>query len=242
MKSVQLNNLVFEIHPFGPAAFSLQPKSTTASQDLLRIGEQLFKQKIKGAHDVISSEKDIVIRFNSKDKALVIQALEQLSSDSSKFKSLQTNSETTIYKFPIYFDEGLDWSLVEKHTLQSKSAIVQQLKASSFKIAMYGFMPGFLYLNGLPETLHCPRKSDPRQNLPAGSIGIGGPYLGCYNLSSPGGWQIIGQTPIVLFDKNKVPPILFSVEDSLKIETIDKNQFEQLQKSKIDLITYNTND
>lgn len=81
---------------------------------------------------------------------------------------------------------------------------------------MIGFMPGFTYLSGLPETLNCPRKQQPRPNVPAGSVGIAGSQTGIYALDTPGGWQIIGQISWKLFDPDRTPPVLLNIGDSVR--------------------------
>jgi KipI family sensor histidine kinase inhibitor len=83
--------------------------------------------------------------------------------------------------------------------------------ATSFRVAFCGFAPGFGYLTGLPEQYHVPRRSDPRTKVPAGSVGLAGPYTGVYPRSSPGGWQLIGTAVgTVLWDVAREPAALFA--------------------------------
>lgn len=83
--------------------------------------------------------------------------------------------------------------------------------ATSFRVAFCGFAPGFGYLTGLPEQYHVPRRSDPRTKVPAGSVGLAGPYTGVYPRSSPGGWQLIGTAVgTVLWDAAREPAALFA--------------------------------
>ena len=95
---------------------------------------------------------------------------------------------------------------------------------------MIGFVPGFPYLGGLSEKLTSPRKQNPRPAIPAGSVGIAGQQTGIYPLETPGGWQIIGRTPIKLFDVNRQQPSLLKAGDKIKFEQISLKEFEQLER------------
>ena len=81
---------------------------------------------------------------------------------------------------------------------------------------MMGFQPGFPYLGGLPEHLHTPRRAEPRTEVPAGSVGIGGSQTGVYPFTSPGGWQLIGRTDIALFQTASYPPTLLLAGDTVR--------------------------
>jgi len=82
------------------------------------------------------------------------------------------------------------------------------LVAVEYTVAFSGFAPGFGYLTGLPEDLHVPRRATPRTRVPAGSVGLAGPYAGAYPRPSPGGWQLVGRTGAVLFDVERDQPAL----------------------------------
>jgi KipI family sensor histidine kinase inhibitor len=77
-------------------------------------------------------------------------------------------------------------------------------------VAFSGFAPGFGYLTGLPPDLHVPRRDTPRTRVPAGSLGLAGPYAGIYPRASPGGWQLIGRTELELWDAHRDPPALLA--------------------------------
>ncbi len=89
-----------------------------------------------------------------------------------------------------------------------------------YRVAMVGFLPGFPYLAGLPEALFLPRKSTPSPAVPAGSVAIGGKQTGIYSQTSPGGWHIIGWTPLKLFDVNMAAPALFKPGQRVKFVPI----------------------
>jgi KipI family sensor histidine kinase inhibitor len=93
---------------------------------------------------------------------------------------------------------------------------------------MLGFAPGFAYLLGLDTTLRVPRRTDPRQRVPAGSVAIGGSQTGIYPGELPGGWQVIGRTPQRLFDATADSPSLLRAGDRVRFHAIDDRAFRQL--------------
>ena len=90
---------------------------------------------------------------------------------------------------------------------------------------MTGFLPGFAYMGEVDEKIAMPRKQQPRTNVPAGSVGIAGVQTGIYPLDSPGGWQIIGKTPIKLFDKQNHEPVLLQPGDEIEFCSITEDEF-----------------
>ena len=99
--------------------------------------------------------------------------------------------------------DGPDLAEVAELTGRAVPALVAALVAVEFTVAFSGFAPGFGYLTGLPEELHVPRRATPRTRVPAGSVGLAGPYAGAYPRPSPGGWQLVGRTDAVLFDVDR---------------------------------------
>ena len=91
---------------------------------------------------------------------------------------------------------------------------------------MLGFLPGFPYLGGLNERLFTPRRETPRTRIPAGSVGIGGQQTGIYPMESPGGWQLIGRTPLCLFAPGRALP--YAAGDSIRFVPIDEREFARI--------------
>ncbi len=107
--------------------------------------------------------------------------------------------------------------------------VIQQHAQKDYLVNMLGFLPGFPYLSGLPEQLHCPRKETPTLKIVAGSVGIGGNQTGIYPVDSPGGWHIIGQTPIAIFKPAAKEPFIAQALDKIRFVPIDIAKFEQLK-------------
>ncbi|WP_345770559.1 5-oxoprolinase subunit B family protein [Blastococcus saxobsidens] len=108
---------------------------------------------------------------------------------------------------PVVFD-GPDLGDVAAGTGRSVEDLVAALTSTRLTVAFGGFAPGFGYLTGLPPELHVARRPTPRTRVPAGSVGLAGAYAGIYPRESPGGWQLVGRTDLVLFDVDRDPPAL----------------------------------
>jgi KipI family sensor histidine kinase inhibitor len=93
---------------------------------------------------------------------------------------------------------------------------------------MMGFLPGFIFLEGLDDRISVARKETPRVKVPAGSVGIGGNQTGIYSLESPGGWQIIGKTAESFFDVTKKPPTKLKPGDKTRFKPISKDEFDKI--------------
>jgi KipI family sensor histidine kinase inhibitor len=112
---------------------------------------------------------------------------------------------------------GPDIEDVARLTGRTPSALIELLTSTVFTVAFVGFQPGFPYLVGLPPELHVPRLPSPRTLVPAGSFAIAGPFAGIYPFASPGGWRLLGETDIALFDTDRVPPALLRPGDAVRL-------------------------
>lgn len=119
-----------------------------------------------------------------------------------------------------------DLAHVAAHSGLSAEAVIARHSGTTYRVAMLGFAPGFPYLLGLDPALHTPRRADPRLRVPAGAVAIGGAQTGIYPRELPGGWQIIGRTPRVLFDPARSPPALLAPGDQVRFRPIDAATFE----------------
>ena len=100
-----------------------------------------------------------------------------------------------------------------------------------YLIYMLGFLPGFTYLGGLDERLHTPRLANPRIRIPAGSVGIGGSQTGIYPLDSPGGWQLMGMTPVKTYDPSREMPILVEAGDYIRFVPVDEAEYFRIKEA-----------
>ncbi len=125
---------------------------------------------------------------------------------------------------------GPDISVVAEHTGLKEEEVVAIHSSVDYPIYMIGFTPGFCYLGGLDPRLQTPRRKTPRTNLPAGSVGIAESQTGMYPIDSPGGWQIIGRTPLLLFAPARENPFLYEAGDRIRFVPISGAEFRRLHE------------
>jgi len=133
-------------------------------------------------------------------------------------------------EIPICCDQKFapDLDEVANHVGISPEQVIELYCAASYRVSCLGFTPGFPYLTGLPPELATPRRPVPRKQVPTGSVGIGGAQTGIYPTVSPGGWNIIGRTPVRLFSPQKNPPALLCAGDNVRFRQISRHEFDEL--------------
>jgi len=136
-----------------------------------------------------------------------------------------------VIEIPVCYDSEFapDLNDVARHTQIPATEVVDLHSTTEYRVACIGFVPGFPFLAGLPEKLATPRRDVPRKEIPPGSVGIGGAQTGIYPLRSPGGWNLIGRTPLKLFDPTKNPPALLRPGDRVRFRAITREEFESLK-------------
>ncbi len=140
--------------------------------------------------------------------------------------------DPSIYFLPVAYggEYGPDLHKVCGHTGFTGSKVIDIHTSVNYLIYMLGFTPGFPYLGGMDERISTPRHETPRIKLPAGSVGIAGSQTGIYPVESPGGWQIIGRTPVKLFDPHKDKPVLLNPGDYIRFFEISGEEYRQIAK------------
>jgi KipI family sensor histidine kinase inhibitor len=134
-----------------------------------------------------------------------------------------------VHIIPVCYENQFapDMQNVAEHTHLTADEIIKLHSGTTYLIYMLGFLPGFAYLGGMDGRLATPRLKTPRIKIPAGSVAIGGEQTGIYPVDSPGGWQIIGRTPVKVFDPDRNPQILFKAGDRIKFEPVTQLEFER---------------
>lgn len=130
---------------------------------------------------------------------------------------------------PVCYDEkfGFDLQEVAKINKLTVNEVIEVHTTARYRVFMIGFTPGFAYLGGMDHRIASPRKSTPRASLPAGAVGIAGNQTGIYPLKTPGGWQIIGQTPLKMFDIHRDQPSFLNAGDEVIFESISLDEFNE---------------
>ena len=140
--------------------------------------------------------------------------------------------EGALVEIPVCYDGefGPDLGEVAEHAKLAQAEVIALHTASEYHVAMLGFAPGFPYLLGLDARLHAPRRASPRTRVPAGSVAIGGAQTGIYPRELPGGWRLIGRTPLTLFDAQRDPPALLAPGQRVRFRAISAQEFAALTR------------
>ena len=149
-----------------------------------------------------------------------------------------TNELVTVVEVPtVYGGEfGPDLSFVASHNHLSEDEVISIHSGTDYLVYMLGFIPGFTYLGGMDPRIATPRLSSPRTLIPAGSVGIAGEQTGTYPSDSPGGWQIIGRTPVTMYDMSKAQAALLKAGDYVRYVSIDESEFHRIKALGTDYI------
>ena len=181
--------------------------------------------------DIIPAYHTIAVGYDclENDYRTLIRDIEEIVAGSS----VDEDEERDIVEIPVCYEEpyGLDIEEVcEIHDI-SREDLVRRHTAPEYLVYMVGFTPGFPYLGGMDESIATPRKKEPRSKIPAGSVGIAGSQTGVYPIESPGGWQIIGRTPLKLFDPYRENPVMIKSGQYIRYRSISAEEYEKLERN-----------
>ncbi len=217
---------------FGPCAILIEwePKiDEVILQDIIQfkdkisaVEQDLLQDCIVGYHSLTIVYKESLLNF-SKKKAFLKTLYTQNNDDTFNIKYQ--------WEIPVCYDLqfGFDLATVAKHTGYSNQQVIDIHTQNIYTVYFIGFLPGFLYLGGLDPTLHIPRKETPNLHKPKGSVAIGGSQTGVYPQDSPGGWHVIGQTPISFFTPKNTSPCFAKTGDKIQFTPINEKEFSILQ-------------
>ena len=196
--------VVLELEP--PVTLATQKRIWRLTQRLGEIPEVV--EAIPGMNNIT-----VVLR---NPHSLALDAIERLQRWWEESEALEP--ESRYIEIPVVYGTaaGPDLGEVARHAGLTEKQVVELHSSIDYVVWFLGFQPGFPYLGGLPEQLATPRRDEPRLQVPAGSVGIGGAQTGIYPLATPGGWQMIGHTPLPLFDPERDEPVLLRPGDTVR--------------------------
>jgi inhibitor of KinA len=185
--------------------------------------------KLPGVVDVTSSYESVAVFF---DLPQVEPDIEDKIRVLIASAGVRVSGKKRRVQIPVCYDEefALDLDRVANHTSLTPDAIVRLHSSAEYTVACIGFMPGFPFLAGLPQQLRVPRLESPRTKVSAGSVAIANAQAGVYPLESPGGWNVLGRTPLQLFRVNETPPTLLRPGDCVQFRRITRAQFDVFEQ------------
>lgn len=183
----------------------------------------------KDIKDAVAGIDSVSLRFDPfmADAALIRDALEECIRQ-TPFEG--ASAPTKLIEIPICYggDYGPDLDDLCKLNKISRDELIELHSSRPYRVLAIGFAPGFAYMGPLSPKLSAPRLSTPRQRVAAGSIGVAADFTGVYSLASPGGWNIIGRTPIKLFDADANDPFVFEAGAEVRFNPISDKEFRSL--------------
>jgi len=186
------------------------------------------KSQMPGIYELIPTYRSLLIQYNPLE--IEIDSLIEKLSEIEKDLGAIDLPKPRIVEIPtIYGGEfGEDLGFVAEHNGLSEDEVIKIHSSIDYRIYMLGFTPGFSYLGGMSEKIATPRLKTPRTKIPGGSVGIAGKQTGIYPMESPGGWQLIGRTPVKLYDPASETPIILRAGDYIRFIPIDKDEYDYI--------------
>ena len=228
------------ISPVGDRAISIdfgQVIDPTINRHIRQTIERIKELQLEGIIELVPTycallvEYDAMLYSYSEICNIIESTLDEGMTDT-------TNELVTVVEVPtVYGGEfGPDLSFVASHNHLSEAEVISIHSGTDYLVYMLGFIPGFTYLGGMDPRIATPRLSSPRTLIPAGSVGIAGEQTGTYPSDSPGGWQIIGRTPVTMYDMSKAQAALLNAGDYVRYVPIDESEFHRIKALGADYI------
>ena len=189
------------------------------------------KSGIPGIVETVPTYRSLLVHY--KPEVIGFQAITE------KFKSLMGTLDNieipppTVIEIPVLYggEMGPDIENVASHNGKTVEEVIKIHTSQEYLIYMIGFIAGFPYLGGMSKEIATPRLKEPRVKIDGGSVGIAGEQTGIYPLDSPGGWQLIGRTPLKLYDAEREKPVLLEAGQYIKFRAISQKEFDETAKA-----------
>ncbi len=231
----------WRLYPLGDAAVVLelgQAIAPATHQLLQAFAQALAQHPLPGLREVVPAFTTLTVYYDPwvLSQASEIVPYEQVASYllgllPAAQAALADYVPGPLVEIPVCYggDFGPDLGLVASHAQLAPAEVIARHAQPEYLVYMVGFAPGFPYLGGLDAGLATPRRPTPRPLVPAGAVGIAGAQTGIYSLPTPGGWQLIGRTPLRLFDPGRARPSLLQAGDRLRFVPISEAEFQRLR-------------
>ncbi|SHJ71395.1 5-oxoprolinase subunit PxpB [Paramaledivibacter caminithermalis] len=208
--------------------------SKDINKKIRALGYCIEEKKLDEIIEIIPTYTTILIIYDS-IKSSYKELVEKLNDIEKSINNIKLPPAEVIHIPTLYGgDYGMDLENVAKHNGLTRDEVIDIHSSPNYLVYMLGFTPGFTYLGGMSEKISTPRLEIPREKIPAGSVGIAGSQTGIYPIDSPGGWQIIGRTPLKLFDPERNPSVLLKAGQYLKFEPVNEEEYHTICKKIIE--------
>ncbi|KPB04534.1 5-oxoprolinase subunit PxpB [Bacillus sp. CHD6a] len=224
-----------QFHPLGDTGIQVlfgSDISEETNQQIRMFADYLKKVEIEGITELVPAYTTLTV-FYRPDKISYKDLCNTLQDIKEVLQKEEVQSSAIVYEIPVLYggDVGLDLSEVASYNGMTEDEVVSIHSNQPYLIYMMGFVPGFPYLGGMPKEIATPRRENPRARIEAGSVGIAGEQTGVYPIETPGGWQIIGRTPVKLYDSERHEPILLSAGAYIRFAPVDRKEYEEIEEA-----------
>ncbi|MEK5039784.1 5-oxoprolinase subunit PxpB [Sporosarcina sp. FSL K6-3457] len=224
-------------HRFMPSAMVISEQSirfdfkASSHQDIRQFCSFIESYHGSFLEEVVPSMNTVTV-FYRKKIVDSCKLLEELRVKWLEETDCEVMVKTRFIDVPVCYDERFSEDLprVMTHTGLTRGEVIALHTGTSYTVYMIGFLPGFPYLGDLPTSLHVPRLAQPRLRVPKGTVGIGGTQTGIYPIESPGGWNIIGRTPLDLYSLQRADPFLIHAGDQLFFRAISMDVYHEMKE------------
>jgi len=231
----------FRIYSCGDHAVTIELGDTVdaaINQKVIALFTYLQAQQLTGVKDIIPAYHTVTIVYDTallKKQSPTATVYEMICGQLKKLIETFTVELTTVsrlVRIPVCYDLSLSPDIESLATLHKITVdeVIQLHTGKTYRVYMIGFLPGFAYMGTVDEKIATPRKAQPRTVVPAGSVGIAGGQTGIYPFDSPGGWQLIGQTPTAMFDSTKEEPCYLQPGDEIQFYPVSITEFTKLKQ------------
>ncbi len=228
-----IKDLPFAVFPYGEFAFLLQWEEKidmAINEEIIALQEHLAENE--HILEMVPAYASLLILYKRRITNIELLIQEIYQEYRGMKKKSQPNQSLTLHRIPVCYDlifsEDLDLLMKEKQL--SLEEVIHIHTQPIYHVYMMGFLPGFMYMGGLDPRLEMERKTTPRQRVEKGAVGIAGLQAGIYPMECPGGWNVIGRTPLPLFFPDKNPPVLVEAGDKVKFYKIDKDEYFKIKE------------
>ncbi len=231
MKGDSMNNI--RILPAGDSALAVEFGNTIdpdINDQVHALAQKLTEANLPGILELVPTFRSLLIHYNP--SLMTYSSLAETVQQLEKAAVSTKTARKRILEIPCCYGShfGPDLADMEQYTGLSRDEIIERHSSVDYKVYMLGFLPGFVYLGGLDKKLEMPRLATPRVKIPQGAVGIGGSQTGVYPLESPGGWRLIGGTPVDFYDPDREEPVLCHAGDYIRFVPITSTDYYDIRQ------------